>query len=335
MKRGLMINNIGTPASAAVHDVKTYLDEFLMDPDVIPLPYPLRFILVRGLITPRRSHSSAEKYAKVWTDRGSPLMFYTQDFTQSLQNMLGDQWVVRVGMRYGRPSITETLEEFRAAGVEEVILAPMFPQFAVATSGSAANYTKSLMQKMNWQVPFKALKAFHQDSRYLQAKSELIRPHLQGADHILFSFHGLPESQVRKGEGCLKSENCCARPQACAMGCYRAQSLKTAEDLAKQLGLEKHQWTACFQSRLGPAKWIGPSTDETLMKLAAQGVKKIAVACPAFVTDCLETLEEIGLGAKEDFLKAGGTSFQLAPCLNAHPTWVSTFAELVQDPRLL
>lgn len=332
MKRGLILNNIGTPKSPSKEDVKTYLDEFLMDPGVISLPFPLRWLLVKGLITPRRSESSGHKYAQIWTERGSPLMFYTEDLADALQRELGPGWNVQIGMRYGSPSIADALKKLRADDVEEIVYAPLFPQFAEATTGSANEELKTQLKKMDWRPRVRLLAPFHADAGFLRDQSEIIRPFLNEADHVVFSFHGLPESHVRKVEGCL-TEGCCERRNACELNCYKAQSLRTARDLARKLELSEDRWSLGFQSRLGRAKWIGPSTDDVLKGLADKGVKRLVVACPSFVTDCLETLEEIGLGAKEDFLKAGGTQFRLVPCLNSDAAWTKSLAALVSSSR--
>lgn len=331
MKTGLILNNIGTPESPEPKDVKIYLDEFLMDPDVIGLPFPLRWLLVKGLITPRRSHKSAEKYQAVWMKEGSPLMVYSRGFAERLQTELGSDWIVEIGMRYGNPSLSAALEKLRDEGVKKLVLAPLFPQYAEATTGSAVKETKRLLSEMKWNVPLKIVPPFYNRREFLSAQAELLIPQLKSSEHVLFSFHGLPESQVRQNEGCLKSSDCCDRPSACAMNCYRAQCVQTARGLADLLGLPKEKWSLSFQSRLGPAKWIGPSTDDRLQELAQQKVKSLMVACPAFVADCLETLEEIGLGGKEDFLKWGGLEFQLVPCVNQEMSWVRGFKEILMS----
>lgn len=329
MKKGLLLNNIGTPNSPSTKDVKIYLDEFLMDPGVIGLPFLLRWILVKGLITPRRSSTSAAKYKSVWMTAGSPLMVYSQAFSRKLAYLLGEKWLVRVGMRYGTPSIRETLEEFRSQKVEEVIFAPLFPQFAEATTGSAVQECERVLKEMDWKPTVKVLPSFFDRKEFLAPQADLIRPVLGEVDHVLFSFHGLPESQVRKNEGCLESSECCERPKACAMNCYRAQSVATAKSLASLLDLPREKWSISFQSRLGPAKWIGPATDQVLSELAHKGVKRLAVACPSFVADCLETLEEIGIEGKKEFLHAGGLEYRLISCVNGERSWVDSFARMV------
>lgn len=331
MKRGLILNNIGTPNSPEAKDVKVYLDEFLMDPDVIGLPFFFRWLLVKGLITPFRSKQSGSKYKLIWTNDGSPLMVNTKTFAEKLARELGPEWVVRIGMRYGEPSLRSSLEELRREGVTEVILAPLFPQFAQATTGSAEKAMRAELKEMNWDVPARTLAAFHATEEFLRPQAELLRPSVEAADHVLFSFHGLPESAVRKTPGCEINSECCSRPESLAKGCYRAQSLATARDLARLLELPAGKWSAAFQSRLGPSKWIGPATDETLRELAAKGVKHLVVACPSFVADCLETLEEIGIAGQETFHAAGGKTYRLIPCLNDDDRWVRGFSAILRN----
>ncbi|MBX2987955.1 MAG: ferrochelatase [Bdellovibrionaceae bacterium] len=328
MKKALILNNIGTPASPRTADVKVYLDEFLMDPDVIGLPFPLRWLLVKGLITPRRSPQSAAKYRAIWTPEGSPLAVHTERFADKLREILGPDWIVRVGMRYGEPSLFRVLRELRESSVETLVFAPLFPQFAQATSGSAIKTVKNELEKMSWSPELRILPAFHDREEFLRPQAELIRPHLAKADHVLFSFHGLPESQIREAHGGVDEK--CDAGHPCRANCYKTQSLTTAKDLARLLELPEGRWSASFQSRLGPAKWIGPSTDDTIKVLAAGGVKNLVVACPSFVADCLETLEEIGLGGKEDFLHAGGREFTLVPCVNEDDAWARGFVKLIQ-----
>lgn len=328
MKRGLVINNIGTPEAPHPKEVKAYLDEFLMDKNVIGAPWPIRFLLVRGFITPRRSHASAEKYAQIWTAEGSPLMVNTRNFANEVRRELGPEWIVEIGMRYGKPSMRTALENLRKAGAEELHVAPMYPQNARSSTESSTEELMRCLEDMNWGVPLRVLPAFHADNGFVDAQAARILPKLKSDDHVVFSFHGLPESHIGKTEGCLK-EGCCDRANACALGCYKAQSLKTAKDLAEKLNLPRDRWTVSFQSRLGPTKWIKPSTPEVLKDLANQK-KSVVVACPSFIADCLETLEEIAITAKKDFMKEGGKAFDYAECLNDDPAWVKSFVKLLK-----
>lgn len=332
-KVGILLNNIGSPSSSSPDDVGVYLKEFLMDKYIIELPFLLRYILVNWIIVPRRKFSSALKYKRIWGQKKSPLIEISEEFCQKLQMELGEDFLVMLGMVNGQPSIESTLKAMRDSGVQKIIFVPLYPQYARATSYAAEEKTRQLVRKVfPKEILFSVLKPFYNSKAFIQGSAEKLKQdwHSGKWQHILFSFHGLPESQIKRNEGCLLTSNCCEREQACAMNCYRAQSLKTAELIAQQVGLTKDQYTICFQSRLGRAKWIGPATDEVTKKLAESGCKNLLVQTPSFVADCLETLEEIGLELKDDFFKEGGQSLKLVPCLNHDSTWVKDFAGLVR-----
>lgn len=335
-KIGVIINNIGTPESYRPKEVGKYLSEFLMDPDVISIPFVFRFILVKGLIVPLRKVTSGKKYESIWTENGSPLMVHSKNFASKLQAKLGDQYVVRLGMRYGKPSLQSALEEFKDLQIDQIILAPMFPQYAEATTGSAEKKLRQLANSFRTRFGFnfkiKNLSAFYDEDFFLSSKANLIRESLVDFefDHVVFSYHGLPESQLKK-QGCpVLTENCISTA-TCIQNCYKHHCHQTSISLAKILGLSSHsdnQWTTSFQSRLGPTKWIGPATNEVISKLAKDS-KKVAVVCPAFVADCLETLEEIAEELKEQFLNEGGAEFKFIPCLNDRDEWVEGFAKKI------
>ena len=331
-KKGVLLLNIGSPASYQVEDVKKYLQTFLMDKDIINLPFPLRWLLVHGLIAPKRSQFSAGNYKKVWLEgEGSPLTVYTGRFAQKLQEVLGSNYVVAVGMRYSEPSIPKAMQFFKNQSVDEVIEVPLFPQFAEATTGSSVRETEKWARELKLKVPFKVLNPFFDEKAFIQNTVRLIQDALpEPVDHYLFSYHGLPESQVRKVPGCLVSETCCFEKNACAKNCYRAQCIIGTQKITEALNIPDSHWSLSFQSRLGRAEWIKPSTDDTITKLAQTGKKKIAVICPSFVADCIETLEEIGIGGEELFHQMGGEKFYLVPCLNDDQQWVEDFAQLVQ-----
>lgn len=332
-KIGVLLNNIGSPSSADPDDVGEYLKEFLMDKYIIEIPYLLRYILVHWIIVPRRKFSSALKYKRIWGEKKSPLIEISEEFCTKLQNELGDKYFVRLGMVNGTPSIEATLKEMRDIGVKKIIFAPLYPQYARATSYAAEEKTRKLVNKVfKNEISFSVLKPFYNAKAFISGSVEKLKQDWQTGkwQHILFSFHGLPESQIKKNSGCLERETCCERAQACEMNCYRAQSLKTAELIAKETGLTKDQYTICFQSRLGRAKWIGPATTDVAQNLAKSGCKNLLVQTPSFVADCLETLEEIGLELKEDFIHEGGENLKLVSCLNYDPSWVKDFAGLVR-----
>lgn len=332
-KKGLILINIGSPKSYAVKDVKKYLSTFLMDEDVITLPFLLRWPLVNLLIVPRRAPFSAENYKKVWMKEGSPIAVYTQRFAQQLQEVLNDSHVVKVGLQYSEPSVESALQELKEVGVTEILVAPMFPQYAEATNGSSFKLVDRLTKKLKIQIPVKRLPAFFDDVSFVATSAQLTRKTLEEkkVDHYLFSFHGLPESHLKKIPGCLTTDGCCFEKNACAKNCYRAQCFATATEIAEKLEIPASHWSVAFQSRLGRGEWLKPATDHILEVLGKTGKKNIAVICPSFVADCIETLEEIGIGGAETFHEAGGEVYHLVPCVNDEPSWVQGFAQFVRN----
>ncbi|MBS7661891.1 ferrochelatase [Pseudomonas lalucatii] len=327
----LLLVNLGSPASTDVADVRRYLNQFLMDPYVVDLPWPLRRLLV-SLILIRRPAQSAEAYASIWWAEGSPLVV----LSRRLQQAMDGHWPhgpVELAMRYGEPSIEAALLRLAAQGVRQVTLAPLYPQFADSTVTTVVEEAKRVLREQALKLDFALLPPFYDRPEYLEALVDSARPHLQqGFDHLLLSFHGLPERHLHKLDPsghCLQGADCCrtAPPEVLA-SCYRAQCLRSAEAFAVRLGLSPEQWSVSFQSRLGKAKWIEPYTETRLDELGRQGVKKLLVMCPAFVADCIETLEEIGDRGREQFQAAGGETLELVPCLNDHPSWVAALAQL-------
>ena len=331
-KTGILLLNIGSPRSYEVPEVKKYLSNFLMDEEVINLPFLFRWPLVNLLIVPKRGPISAGNYKKIWMEgQGSPLTVYTQHFADKLQKVLGADFSVKVGMRYSDPSIPKALKEFAQEGVQNLFLAPMFPQYADATTGSALREVERQMQKLHLNFKIKNLRDFYQDPSFIDPSVEITKEALKDSpvDHYLFSFHGLPESHVTKMEGCLKSETCCFEKSACEKPCYRAQCFATATAIAEKLDLQPSHWSLSFQSRLGRAEWLKPSTEHSLEVLGKTGKKNVAVLCPSFVADCIETLEEIGIGGEETFRHHGGEKYYLIPCVNEDDRFVEGFANLV------
>ncbi len=332
---GVLLLNLGTPQAPQSPQVRRYLRQFLTDGRVIDVPAPLRWLLVNGIIAPFRAGKSAAAYRKVWTERGSPLLFHTRDLAEGLERELGGDVPVSIGMRYGEPSIEAGLAELRARGVERVVLAPLYPQYASSSTGTAleAAYRAA---GARWNTPYlSVLPPFYEAPPFVRAWVELARPHLERfrPDRVLYSFHGLPERHLAKsdeaaGARCRASADCCAAIAAENRHCYRAQCFATARALGAGLGWPEETSEVAFQSRLGPG-WIQPFTDERIEALARGGTRRLAVLCPAFVADCLETLEEIGMGAREAFRAAGGEDLLLVPSLNAEPAWVSALAELL------
>lgn len=336
-RQGLLLVNLGTPEAPETGAVRRYLREFLSDSRVLDIPAPARWALLELFILPTRPARSAAAYRKVWTDEGSPLLANSRRLAARLQEGLGREWAVELGMRYGKPSLESALAKLSSTGVRTLTVLPLYPQYASSSTGSTLERVYELTGKA-WNVPaLRVVPPFFDHPAFLDAWTEVARPALAAArpDHVLFSFHGLPERHVLKsdtsGRHCLKSAGCCDVSVPENRWCYRAQCFRTARALAGRLGLPAEQTTVAFQSRLGRTPWLKPYTDLLLPELAAKGVRRLAVLCPAFVADCLETLEEIGIRARADFLRAGGEALTLVPSLNAHPAWVRGLVRMVRD----
>lgn len=328
-RKGVLLINIGSPASFEVKDVKPYLKKFLMDKEVIRLPFIPRWILVNWLIVPRRSISSAAKYKQVWLPEGSPLTVYSERFRQEMQSVLGDDFIVETGMSNSHPNIEEALLKLVKQDVAEILVVPMYPQDAMATTGSAKNEILRLEKKHGLRMPFYFMPPFYSDAPFLKNSVRITQEFLRDkeVDHYLFSYHGLPESHILRNEGCKIDDSCCTQQTSRLKGCYRAQCLQTTRLLVRDLGIPDGKWSYSFQSRLGRAKWLGPATEHHLQELAKKGVRHLAVLCPSFVADCIETIEEIGLEGGKTFTDAGGEKLHLVPCLNGDSRWAREFAE--------
>lgn len=334
--RGLLLVNLGTPDAPAVGAVRRYLREFLSDPRVIDLSPLGRWLLLNLVILPFRPKRSTAAYRKIWGAEGSPLLHHSRKLAEAVARALDGELVVQLAMRYGRPSIAEAMAAFRKAGVESVALLPLYPQYAASSTGSTVARAYEVAAQGWDPLPLRVVPPFFHTAGFLDAFAEVARPVLAsaGADHVLFSFHGLPERQVKRsageGSGCRFDAGCCAALSAANANCYRAQSFHTARELAARLGLEPSRYSVGFQSRLGRTPWIKPHTDVVLAELPARGVKRLAVMAPSFVADCLETVEEIGIRGVETFTAAGGVQLTLVPSLNAHPAWVSEVVRLAR-----
>ncbi|HET6610408.1 MAG TPA: ferrochelatase [Kofleriaceae bacterium] len=332
---GLLLLNLGTPAAPTIPAVRRYLRQFLSDPRVIDIPAPARAALLNLVILPRRPTTSAAQYRTIWDpDRGSPLLFHSLDLRDGVQRHLGDGWRVELGMRYGDPSIPDAMTALHAAKVSRVVVLPLFPQYAASSTGSALEVVYG-HAAVAWNTPpLAVVPPFYDDPEFLDAFAARGRAVLaeNQADHILFSFHGLPERHLQKsddtGAHCLCSDDCCDRMVAANRNCYRAQCVHTAHEIAARLSLEPKNWTITFQSRLGRTPWIQPFTDVVIPKLADEGARRLVIFCPSFVADCLETLEEIGVRAQNQFREAGGTEVVLVPSLNSEPAWVKAVCNL-------
>lgn len=334
---GLLLCNLGTPDAPTSPAVRRYLREFLSDPRVIDINPLGRWLLLNLIILPLRPRKSAEAYRKIWTEGGSPLLIHGQALVTAVRERVGRDFVVELGMRYGQPSIAAALDRLRQAGALRVVVMPLYPQYASSTTASTLAAVRKQAAALWPPEALTCLGAFYDHPAFVEAFVAVARPVLaaEQPDHVLMSFHGLPESHLRKadpsGRHCLASADCCARIGEVNRDCYRAQSFATARALAAGLGLGDGAWSVSFQSRLGRAQWIRPYTDATLAALAAQGKRRLAVLCPAFVADCLETLEEIGLRGREQFLAGGGERLTLVPSLNASPAWADAVVRIVRE----
>ncbi len=313
---GILLIQLGTPQAPTPRAVCRYLKEFLSDPRVIDLPAIFRIPLVHLLIAPARSRRVARQYRSIWTDHGSPLLVHTQNLTAGVQQQLGPSFRVTYAMRYGEPSITSVLEKLVAEGINEIRLLPLFPQYATASYGTAVVETFRATSRF-WNSPaLRFLPPFYREECFIRSLVACAQPILQqGPDHWLFSFHGLPERQLKKsGPG--------------SPFCYRTQCLETAFLLAKGLNLSEDQFSVSFQSRLGPVRWIQPYTDRLIPELIRSGKKRIAVLAPSFVADCLETVEEIGVRYQKLAQQEGG-ELLLVPAPNSNPQWMAAVAKLL------
>ena len=334
-KQGVLLINLGSPDSPSVPDVRKYLREFLMDPCVLDAPWPVRAFVVHCCILPFRPRQSAEAYHQIWTPEGSPLVVTSRNVQRALQRRLGDDCVVELAMRYQSPSIASAIDALHAQGIEDVLVIPLFPHYAMSSYGTAADRARELAAKRAPGMRLKIAKPYYDEPCYIQALAASASEFLQkGYDHLLFSFHGLPERHLRKadptGSHCLMSADCCERQSPAHATCYRAQCFATVRAFAQEAGVPQGKFSVAFQSRLGRDPWLKPYADFEFKRLAESGVKRLLVICPAFVSDCLETLEEVALRGRDTFLQAGGGEFTLIPCLNEHPQWLCALESIVR-----
>jgi ferrochelatase len=334
LKVGVLLVNLGTPDSPQTADVRKYLREFLMDKRVIDIPFLSRWMLVNLIIAPFRAPKSAKIYQQLWQDRGSPLMFYGLDVTEELQRLLGDDFVCVLGMRYQNPSIASALKKLNEQQVKKIIVIPLFPQYASATTGSVIDKVMEIVK--DWQVipDIQFISKFFDDELFIKAFAEIGRKYLEDGDyqHIVFSYHGIPERQIRKASVsgyCQLSDKCCRTYGRYNQFCYRAQCFATSRLLAKELDIPDSQYTVAFQSRLGKDPWLQPYTDQVIKSLPSKGIKRVLAFSPSFISDCLETTIEVGEEFREEFIEAGGEKWQLVESLNNHPLWVETLRRMV------
>lgn len=324
-KKGLLLLNLGSPEAPEPQAVRQYLNEFLTDPYVIDLPWGFRHILVKRFISPGRSVTTAAAYQKIWLEEGSPLVLFTRNFAAKVQKLVDSE--VRWGMRYGTHAVREVL---RAWEPEELVLVPLYPQYAESSTRTGIEEVRKYLSK---KTRLKVVRDFFDAPEFIDSEAELIQEHLDEfkPDRLLLSFHGLPEHHLRKlhPKHCSMNEDCCSSVTHANRDCYRAQCFQTAKLIKSKLAFERDKISIGFQSRLGNKPWIRPFTDHIVNELAADGCRRLSVACPSFIADCLETLEEIQVRLKEQFLAAGGLDLKLIPALNDDDRWASNFVKML------
>ncbi|MEK9657680.1 MAG: ferrochelatase [bacterium] len=336
----VLLVNLGSPDSYTPKDLRQYLDEFLMDRYVIDLPYLLRTLLVKGIILNTRPKKSAAAYKSIWWDEGSPLIVLSKRLQKALTKRC--PYPVGLGMRYANPSIKDGIAELlkQHPKINDIILLPLYPHYAMATTLTVLEKTREVLRQFYPGLRCRYIPPFYKDPLYISALASSIKRavNIEEIDHLLFSFHGIPERHVKKTDPtrahCMRVNNCCYSPSTAHQQCYSHHVHYSAQLCAREAGIPDSLFSISFQSRLGLDRWLSPATDERIVHLAKSGVKRLAILCPAFVSDCLETLEEIGEEAKESFLDHGGETFTLIPCLNTDQAFIDCLSRLIQDDAL-
>jgi len=339
MKKGVLLVNLGSPDSTDPKDVKKYLDEFLMDPRVIDVPKWARTLLVRGIILNTRPKKSAEAYSKIWWEEGSPLIVISRRLQEKIQQRV--TLPVALAMRYGSLTLKKGLQELVDQGVDQVMVIPLYPQFAMATTETINVKVEELQQKYFPKLHITSLPPFYNNPDYIDVLSKSIAESLEGKEyeHLLFSYHGVPERHIRKSDitngHCKIDGSCCSSPSPAHQYCYRHQCFETTRLVAENLGLAPGTYSTSFQSRLGFDPWLRPYTDRTIERMGKEGVRKMAIVTPAFVSDCLETLEEIAMEGEEIFHEVGGKEFTTIPCLNDRDDFAELLSRWIDTWRLV
>jgi len=334
-KKGVILLNLGSPDSTEVSDVRRYLREFLMDERVLDAPFPIRWFVVNCLILPTRPKESAEAYASIWREDGSPLILISEQQQAALAEKI--EYPIALGMRYGNPTTRGALESLIEQGVDDLLIVPMYPHYAMSSYETAVVSLMDSIRELKPEMKTTLVQPYYQDPGYIEALVESARPSIESGDFdkLVFSFHGIPQRHLVKGDPshqhCLKTPDCCNTCHPAHHTCYRHQCAMTVEKFVEATGLPKDKYMITFQSRLGRDPWLQPYTDKTLEQLAKDGQKRVKVMCPAFTADCLETLEEIAEEGRDSFLEAGGEAFEQIPCLNSHPKFIDFLASKVAE----
>jgi len=333
--KGILLNNLGSPDTTDIKDVRRYLDEFLMDERVIDIAYWKRYLLIKGIILNFRPKKSAEAYKKIWWDEGSPLVVISERFTKKVADKVDIP--VALAMRYGSMSIKKGIKELADQGVDEILLVPLYPHYAMSSYESVTVKVEQVLAKKHPNVVLDILPPFYKEPNYIKVMSENIANHLKGFeyDHILFSYHGIPERHIKKSDPtknhCKIDGSCCERNSVAHHTCYRHQCFETTKAIAKEMGLKKEVYSNSFQSRLLKDPWLKPYTDFEFERLSKEeNKKKLAVITPAFVSDCLETLEEIAMEGEDQFKEAGGIDYKHIPCINDNDDWVAVMTNWIE-----
>jgi len=333
--KGILLNNLGSPDSTEIKDVKKYLGEFLMDERVIDIDYWKRYLLINGIILNFRPKKSAKAYKKIWWDEGSPLVVMSERFTEKIKKKIDIP--VELAMRYGSMSMENGIKNLVDKGVTEIFLVPLYPHYAMSSYETVVVKAEEILAEKYPNIIMDVLPPFYDKPAYIKAMSSNIANHLEGFDydHVLFSYHGIPERHIKKSDPtkshCKLDGSCCNRNSVAHHTCYRHQCFETTKAIAIELGLNEANHSNSFQSRLLKDPWLKPYTDFELEKFPKMGKKKVAVITPAFVSDCLETLEDIAMEGTEDFLKAGGTDYKHIPCMNDNDDWVDVMVSWLND----
>jgi ferrochelatase len=334
-KIGILLVNLGTPKNPSFIEIAKYLREFLSDPRVIDLPKIIRLILVYVIILPTRPFKAKQAYSKIWSKAGSPLRYISNNVTTKLQQKIEENYLVAGSMRYGEPSIASGVQKLKDCS--KIIVLPLFPQYSSAATGSATEKAMNEISKL-WNIPdIQIINSFYQHESFIKAYSNNISAQLKQQKHafLLFSYHGLPTRHIAKSNctyTCAGGSNPCPSITKKNHFCYKAQCYATSKLIAKELELDQESYSTSFQSRLGKTPWIPPYTDDMLLLLREREIENLVIACPAFVTDCLETLEEIGMEAKKTWLQLGGKNLTLVPCLNDDDLWISSIIDIIKNP---
>lgn len=328
----ILLNNLGTPDAPTPEAVKPYLRQFLMDPEVITAPFPIRWALVNLIILNTRPKKSAHAYSTIWTEEGSPLLVYSQKQAQKLAELMPDL-NVDLCMRYGNPSIEASIIKAKKQGFEQILFLPLYPQYSTATTRSSIKEFEAMLKKHKLDTDYLCIEEFCIEEGFIEAcaKNAKIVMDEISAEHLIMSFHGIPEKMLTKNspKGNCLSGDCCFKQAPSKNMCYRAHCLWTAKKIQEKLNLEENQVSVSFQSRLGPTKWLQPYTDATIESLATQGKKRVAIASPAFTADCLETLEELAVEGSKSFKEAGGEILKLVPAPNDDNAFIETLKQMV------